>query len=269
MSEEKLDRKAQKNSRQQEMEALGEKLLLDLKIDLDTKLVTLPSGREVPFHVNAHGYYRFFYKGRHWLVHRVLWFQSFRYWPKLIDHINGDRLDNRIENLREVTPQQNSLNCTQKSNSSPYRGVSARDGVFRAAITLDGKKRHLGTFETAEEAAEAYNAAVLAVDPKARVNEIPIKPQGDEEVNKTIANLTRNMALQSKLYKDLQSERDMLLAEVGELRRQAARAQQSEVEKLQKMLADCIEGFEGHFGPAFWESPLGKRIRAFEAKGEK
>lgn len=75
------------------------------------------------------------------------------------DHINGNRLDNRKENLRSCTPKQNQGNSGRnKNNTSGYRGVSGKRGKWRAYISDSGRFIHIGTFVTKEEAAEAYNA---------------------------------------------------------------------------------------------------------------
>jgi hypothetical protein len=80
-----------------------------------------------------------------------------------VDHINGDKLDNRRENLRLATWQQNSQNKPiQANNTSGYRGVRhvpGRKAHWRAVITVKGKSVHLGYFDTAEAAAAAYEQA--------------------------------------------------------------------------------------------------------------
>lgn len=80
-----------------------------------------------------------------------------------IDHINGDRLDNRKCNLRVATRRQNAANRgTNKNNKSGYKGVNLYDPVrmvWRAQIMHNGKKISLGYYRTAEEAALAYNHA--------------------------------------------------------------------------------------------------------------
>jgi hypothetical protein len=74
------------------------------------------------------------------------------------DHINGDRLDNRSENLRIVTSQRNKWNSSMPfNNTSGYKGVSKRNNKWEASIHLNDKKFHLGYFSTKEEAANAYN----------------------------------------------------------------------------------------------------------------
>lgn len=76
------------------------------------------------------------------------------------DHKNRNTLDNRRQNLRICTPSQNNCNRkTHSNNASGFKGVSFRRarGKFQAAITLNGKKKYLGLFATAQEASIAYN----------------------------------------------------------------------------------------------------------------
>ncbi len=75
-----------------------------------------------------------------------------------IDHINGNRLDNRKCNLREVTQQQNCFNLTNRGQGNNKRkGVSYRKdrNKWRAYIVVDNKQISLGSFDTEEEAIEA------------------------------------------------------------------------------------------------------------------
>jgi len=79
-----------------------------------------------------------------------------------IDHINGDKLDNRRENLRSATRSQNKMNSGKpKNNTSGYKGVCwyKRGNKWRAQIGINGKLKHLGYFEDKEEAAKAYKKA--------------------------------------------------------------------------------------------------------------
>ena len=74
------------------------------------------------------------------------------------DHINHDKLDNRRENLRTVTNQENQFNALiARNNISGYRGVcwSERDKRFRATAKLNGIKLHIGNFKTLEQVVEA------------------------------------------------------------------------------------------------------------------
>jgi hypothetical protein len=76
---------------------------------------------------------------------------------KLVDHINGNRLDNRRENLRACNKSQNGMNSKTRSDSvSGLKGVTATRGRFSARISVDGRQKYLGSYETAEEAHEVY-----------------------------------------------------------------------------------------------------------------
>ena len=79
---------------------------------------------------------------------------------KYVDHINHNTLDNRKSNLRIVSPRENVLNSKSKSGStSIYKGVSLRKttGRFEAYIRTNGKRKHLGFYDTEEEAAKIYD----------------------------------------------------------------------------------------------------------------
>lgn len=76
---------------------------------------------------------------------------------KVVDHINGDSLDNRRENLRICDYEDNAHNRDFPSGKVDYRGVRQRDGRFEAAIQKGGKKIYIGSYHTPEEAAIAYD----------------------------------------------------------------------------------------------------------------
>jgi len=95
-------------------------------------------------------------------IHRLVWLMEHGYWPKQpIDHINGDPLDNRVENLRMVDYKANNQNlAVYRNNTSGYMGVERLpNGKYRARITVDGKRIHLGMYFTKEAAAEARQLA--------------------------------------------------------------------------------------------------------------
>lgn len=79
----------------------------------------------------------------------------------VIDHINGNSLDNRRVNLRPATPRQNTWNSRKKSNGveSRFKGVSRNGTGWTARIRVHGKTKCLGTFESPEMAAIAYERA--------------------------------------------------------------------------------------------------------------
>lgn len=97
----------------------------------------------------------------HYLSHRLAWCHYYGEWPELlIDHINGVKTDNRIENLRLATKQENNFNSTMwKSNKSGYKGVfwNSQKQKWQARATLNYKAIYLGTFDDAEDASKAYH----------------------------------------------------------------------------------------------------------------
>lgn len=94
-------------------------------------------------------------------MHRLIYKHFIGPVPKgnVIDHINRNRLDNRIENLRLATASQNRMNSTKKRNSkNKYKGVAQDKGSrkWKAYIGYNKKQIHIGMFETEEEAYQAY-----------------------------------------------------------------------------------------------------------------
>ena len=83
----------------------------------------------------------------------------------VVDHINGNRMDNRRCNLRHCTNAENSRNCQHRSGTSKYRGVyyAKQTKKWRASIMHNGKRFHLGYFATEEAAAEKWNEAAKAM----------------------------------------------------------------------------------------------------------
>lgn len=117
--------------------------------------------------LNSNGYVRIKFDGVECLAHRLAWFYVHGQWPKeFIDHINGDRRDNRIANLREANNQQNHENITaaQSNSASGLRGVSyeKRSGKWRADIKTNGKQRTLGYYNSQDDAYAAYVTAKRA-----------------------------------------------------------------------------------------------------------
>ena len=101
-------------------------------------------------------------------VHRLIaqaWLSDWN--PDLqVDHINGDKSDNRVTNLRMLTNQANcqGFQSKPKGCTSKYRGVSwfLRDKLWVAQCRIDGKGNHIGRYKDEEDAARAYDEFALA-----------------------------------------------------------------------------------------------------------
>lgn len=118
-----------------------------------------PAGSEAGRSRNSDGYKQVCINKKFYKCHRLAWFFVNGVWPDQIDHINGDRVDNRIENLRDVSGQTNSENqgFAHSNNKSGYLGVSSRgNGRYQADIRIEGKKKFIGSFSCPEEAHKAY-----------------------------------------------------------------------------------------------------------------
>lgn len=106
------------------------------------------------------GYRRIKIDGYDYLEHRLLWLYVHGRWPVVwIDHINGNRADNRICNLREATPSENLGNSKiSYNNKAGYKGVSFDKGrrLWRAAISPNRRQKILGYFDNPKDAHVAY-----------------------------------------------------------------------------------------------------------------
>ena len=100
-------------------------------------------------------------RGNQFKVHRLIWKLVHGTDPRIIDHINGDKLDNRIENLRDGTLADNNRGfCTGRSRDLPMGVVQHASGRYMARRHTGGKCRSLGTYDTPEQAHQAYLEAV-------------------------------------------------------------------------------------------------------------
>ena len=124
------------------------------------------------------GYLRFFFNGRQYRVHRVAFALMTGRWPEhQIDHKNGDPADNRWENLREVS---NAVNCQNRHRPkcrSGLLGAHLAGRRFSSEITVNGVRRRLGHFDTAQEAHEAYVRARQEIGAGFPVRGAPAVPQ--------------------------------------------------------------------------------------------
>lgn len=116
-------------------------------------------GGEAFTSLDTHGYKRGKLLNKNIQAHRLIWFIVFGYWPKQVDHINGCRTDNRINNLRETDQQINRMNCAiQSNNTSGYKGVCwcKTNKKFVSRISVKGKRKLIGYFDSKEEAFNEY-----------------------------------------------------------------------------------------------------------------
>lgn len=109
----------------------------------------------------ADGYVRLRIDGKQYVGHRLAWSIFHGAHPDFeIDHINGDRSDNRIANLRASDPATNNRNLSiPRNNTSGRVGVYYQPARWRASITINDSPVHLGYFDTFEEAVAAREAA--------------------------------------------------------------------------------------------------------------
>lgn len=112
--------------------------------------------------VQSTGYRVIRVNGTLYKAHRLAWLHFHGFWPPaLIDHINGEKSDNRIQNLRCATPLQNVQNQTKphRGNKSGALGVSVEKSGFSARIRVDGRLMRLGYYGSLTEAQAAYVTA--------------------------------------------------------------------------------------------------------------
>lgn len=117
---------------------------------------------------NREGRLCFRVDGSLYLAHRLAWLYMHGVWPTgVIDHMNGDCADNRIANLRDVprVVNQQNLRKAMAPSKTKLLGVSPHGPGFRAEIRVNGVKRNLGTYPTAQEAHMVY------VEAKRRLHE--------------------------------------------------------------------------------------------------
>lgn len=122
-----------------------------------------PAGTNAAKKLDTHGYPIVRVCGREFRAHRLAWIIARGNWPAAdIDHINRNRTDNRIANLREATRRENLGNSSLSShNTSGIKGVHLykATGRWSAYINVHGKRKHLGYFDTCELAGAAYREA--------------------------------------------------------------------------------------------------------------
>lgn len=119
------------------------------------------AGKEAMTGLDNYGYPRGRIGGQTIRAHLVIWKMVHGTAPKgVIDHINHDKTDNRLVNLREITKRENHLNSGLcKRNTSGVTGVCRVKGRWQAMITVNYESIYLGRFDSIEDAAKARKAA--------------------------------------------------------------------------------------------------------------
>lgn len=126
-------------------------------------------------HIMQNGYVLVGISRRQYLAHRLIFLMHHGYLPAKIDHLDGNRQNNKIDNLRPANSQQNSANSRKVGKfSSKWKGVTwdrAR-GKWAASVGVNRKRIALGRFDDEGDAAMAYNeAAVFHFGAYAQLNE--------------------------------------------------------------------------------------------------
>jgi hypothetical protein len=146
---------------------LKELLHYDPATGIFTRLVAAGNNRikvgDAAGSLSSSGYQYIKTDGGNYSAHRLAWLYVHGVWPtNMLDHINGIKDANWIDNLREATNAQNMANQGKRiTNTSGFKGANwnKRKGKWEAQISIRGKPKHLGYFTTPEEAGEAYQAA--------------------------------------------------------------------------------------------------------------
>ena len=114
----------------------------------------------------SHGYICIRVDNVLYTAHRLAWLYAYGRWPThQLDHINKDRADNRLCNLREATNAENAQNRKRRDNKTGYTGVNRENNKWKAEIKLNYKTIRLGLFDTPEEAHAAYLSAKHGLHP--------------------------------------------------------------------------------------------------------
>jgi HNH endonuclease/AP2 domain len=113
---------------------------------------------DIAGHENIIGYISIKISGVRYQAHRLAWYYVYSHWT-MIDHINTIKCDNRLRNLRPTTYQLNAANRGH-TGANKCKGVYERgNGKFEAGIKVNQQRIYLGTFNSLEEAAQAYKEA--------------------------------------------------------------------------------------------------------------
>lgn len=147
------------------IELLNEFFLYDENTGKLTNKYTRNSGAikgEESGGIHARGYRTVKVKGISYKVHRIIWKLMTGTDPIQVDHINGNPSDNRWENLRECTQQQNTYNKKLYiNNKTGVKGIyKTKNNKYSVRVSVNKQRINVGTFDTLEEAEQAYKKFV-------------------------------------------------------------------------------------------------------------
>lgn len=128
--------------------------------EYDDGLLLNKQTKHIYCNVDKEGYLRIRVEGREYRAHRIIWEMFNGPIPEgmLVDHIDGDTLNNRIENLRLATRRENNINAKATTNRSLPKGVSSNGKKYRVRLTFEGTTLCLGSYHTIEEAKQVYDS---------------------------------------------------------------------------------------------------------------
>jgi hypothetical protein len=125
----------------------------------DGTFIRRKTGMSIVANFGNKRYLRVYVDNKPYSLHRMIYLWHHGYLPKTLDHVDGDRANNKIENLREATQQQNCLNRKHHSNSkSPYKNVyraaASENSNWKrnwvVSVNVAGKRKYIGSFEDLE-----------------------------------------------------------------------------------------------------------------------
>jgi len=125
----------------------------------DGTFIRRKTGMSIVANFGNKRYLRVYVDNKPYSLHRMIYLWNHGHLPKTLDHIDGNRANNKIENLREATQQQNCLNRKHHSNSkSPYKNVYLQSPIKNAEwkrnwvvrVNVGGKSKYIGSFEDLE-----------------------------------------------------------------------------------------------------------------------
>ena len=110
-------------------------------------------------HQTKRGYINVRVDGRMYKAHRLIFLFHHGYMPELVDHIDCDRTNNHIDNLRACSKSQNGMNRAGSYGKAASRNVYKRGNKFQVHMKREGKPHYVGTFNNLNEANDAAAAA--------------------------------------------------------------------------------------------------------------